>query len=162
MGGAYDNEGDRMIPGITNSMLGSGGSGDVEPDAVAWGDISAFENFSAEAFNSAVTISGITQPIYLMVSFSGFTKSPGAVASFRAFNGSGLLLGEAAYMGASSTIEIGPISPGDSIYFGGYLEYSPSGQEWTSDVVVKYKSNGSSSYDQTLDTFYVGIFTLGL
>lgn len=135
-----------MIPGIISPLLSSGGSGDVEPDAVSWADLT-----SLAPENSPQTISGITQAIYLRVDISGVTKSPSfAVTALYAYVGSSLVGTGSIYEGEE--ILVGPINPGDSVYFSATGEAEVSWYvTWTS--TIKFKSNGSDVYDQTLDTF---------
>lgn len=141
-----------MIPGLVSPMLSSGGSGDVEPDAANWADITATDAGS----NAAVTITGITQSIYMRADISSFTKSPSWCASNLLVTGSGGASLGSDIVGSGSQIEFGPIELGEEIYFTatGVCDVAWS---WSATVTVKYKSNGSSTYDQTLDTFAINL-----
>lgn len=141
-----------MIPGISNPMLSSGGSGVVAPNAANWADISATDGYG---LNAAVAITGITQAISLQLSISSVSKTPsGLVGYLYAYKSSGgAFIAECAVEG-SAVVETGQISPGDEIYF--YTSGS-NDRNWTLDytVTIKYRSIEGGSFDTTLDTFTV-------
>jgi hypothetical protein len=139
-------------------LLSSGGSGDVVPNAANWADITGVET----EYNAAVTITGITQPIYLRADISSFSKSPGATAaSLYAIDSLGDSLGGDSAIGSGTQIEFGPINNGDTVYFAASGNY-PGIWNWSCLVTIKYKSVDGGSYDTTLDTFNVSMSGNGL
>lgn len=136
-----------MLPGFT-SPLAAARVGGVVPTAVAWDDIDG--GYSAS--NSAKTITGIGETIALRALISGVTASGGASANLYGSVG-GSLAGSTGIVDAASIDLTTP--PESAVSFSAAGSGSSPGWTITCTVTVKYKSAGSSTFDQTLDTFTV-------
>lgn len=130
------------IPGLTTAIAGITKSGAVVPSPVNWGDITG--SAYSGGGNSAQAITGISESIVLRIEISSFSGS-GAHALFA--NSDYLSV----YDGSLMDLVIAPLN---SISFFAW-DASGSGSPASYTVTVKYKSAGSSTFDQTLDTFTV-------
>lgn len=132
-----------MLPGLSSVMVGVGGGGDVVPDAVSWTDIIFRSIYEPYGYTNSQAISGIITPIYLRAEVSGYSGAAGAVSFTVSASSGGISAADGAYIDFL-------VSPDQLVSFAA---------AWTDiasfTATVKYKSAGSSTFDQTLDTFDV-------
>lgn len=135
------------MPGLVSPLSGVRAGG-VVPAATSWDDIDG--GYSAS--NAAKTISGIGETIMLRAEISSVSASGSAAANlYGSVNGA--LLGSIGIVNSASLDLTTP--PDSSVFFTASGSGSSPGWTITCTVTVKYKSAGSSTFDQTLDTFTV-------
>lgn len=131
-----------MIPGFATMMISGGG---VVPDPANWGDI-------ADS-NSPIVITGLGETIIMRAELDNFSKSPAhrvvSTAFYAVVNGSIAGSADPAESGAFCDFSV---SPGSSLFFSGAADAADN-VTVSFDVTVKFKSPGSPTFDQTLDTF---------
>ncbi len=142
-----------MIPSPALAVMGTSAA-DVVPDAMNWGNISSSAGYGDNS--PALTVSGITEAINFEVSISGFSRDNSNTFGYLfAIDHNGDTLGESTITGNGVVYEF-TVTNGETVYFSGNGEnYVVGSWSWSATVTIKYKSAGSSTYDQTLDTFTV-------
>lgn len=134
-----------MLPGMCSAMIAASAGG-VVPNAANWDNISGVYSAS----NAAVVISGISEPIQLRAEISATTVTDASGTLYATVGGVGA--GDAAIVDGSM-VDFW-VSPGASVYFS-TTAIGLGAWEVSGTVTVKYKSAGSSTFDQTLDTFTI-------
>lgn len=139
-----------MLPGMTPVMMAGGQSaGGVTPDAVSFDDI----NGAGAGFGvtNTQTITGIGSPIYLRAEMSGTLVGLGGSGTLYAYVNGGLA--GSAGIADSAMIDFA-VSADDDVFFSAD---GSGGTGWSVEtaVALKYKSAGSPTFDQTLDSFDV-------
>jgi hypothetical protein len=139
-----------MLPGFGLAMFVAA-SGLVVPSPANWDDVG--DGFSPSGFNSSINIGGINEPIALRVTTSSGSSYSGGSASLSSLV-QGVSQGIVSVRYAD-TLDFW-VNPGDAVRFSAS---GSGGVSWTCGctVTVKYKSLGSPTFDQTLDTFAVAL-----
>jgi hypothetical protein len=130
-----------MLPGFACALLMGGAVGGVVPDAVNWTGVGQ---------NATQIISGISAPIQLRIVVTSVVLFQAGAAIYAMLDGAPAG-SETLVDSVDAQFDI-TVADGQALYFfvgaGGYGAWYVSGS-----VAVKYKSAGSPTFDQTLDTF---------
>jgi len=140
-----------MIPGFNPLMLLTGLSAGVVPGAVVWDDL--IETDVGYGSNNAETII-VGEPILLRVELS-------SVVEIGDLSGSALIVVvdgvNVASEGIADSVAMDfTVSNGVSVYYSGQ-SYGTVSWGVTATATIKYKSAGSPTFDQTLDTFDIDL-----
>lgn len=135
-----------MLPGLCFSMMmAAGGSGSVTPDPVDWNDISSL---TGGGITNTQKITGTGQTIQLRIELTGITSdapNPKCYAYVNEINIGNVNVAENAVLDFN-------VSPDDDVAFNiGSTGRGP--WDLVGDAEVKFKSAGSPTFDQSLDTF---------
>lgn len=133
-----------MIPGFATLMISGAG---VIPDPANWNDI------DDSGSNNQIVITRLGETITMRAELSNFSKAPTHRTTVTYF----YALVNGAVAGSGDPSESGEfcdftVPPGATVYFSAGVG-ADNIVTVSFDVTVKFKSPGSPTFDQTLDTF---------
>lgn len=137
-----------MIPGLSTLPMMNAGAG-VIPDAISFGDING--EFSGSTGGQGVT--GLWSSIQIRAEISSVTLRRGSASLYASVNGD--IVGDVG-IANSATLDI-TVPPGSMLEYGADATPSSAIGSAAATVTLKYKSEGSSTFDQTWDSFDVNL-----